>query len=363
MSLRTQVFLAIWAVSLGTTATVGLFARSALSSAFDRYLASMPQPRHGGRGPGRMLGAAEQTFIASVDQGVLTAAVVALMVATVVAVMIAAYLNGPLRRLEAAAHGLGTGDLSHRVEIEGPREVSALGESLNDMAESLEAAETLRRRMVADVAHELRNPLAAARAQAEGMAEGIIAADQPRLESMVEDLQHLSLLVEDLRELAVAESGQIRYDMRKIDLTELARREVRRIAPTVAASVTLGVDTESDVPVLATGDERRLGQVLHNLLSNAVRHTATGSIVVRLSGYESDVEVSVSDTGEGIAEKDLHLIFERFYRADAARASDTGGAGIGLAIAKAIVTDHGGEMFARNVPGGGATVGFRLPVG
>jgi two-component system sensor histidine kinase BaeS len=359
VTLSLQVFLSIVLVALGTAVTVGLFARSALSTAFDHYLASLPRP--GGMGRGRMmLGAAEQAFVASVDRSVVIAAVVAVLVATAVALLLAAYLNRPLRRLEVAAEEIAGGDLSHRVESQGPAEVAAIGDAFNRMADSLEEAEALRRRLVADVAHELRNPIAAARLQAEGMAEGVLPADPTRLASLVEDLQHLSGLVDDLQELATAEAGKLTYQMRDIDIAEIIERESTRAGSAAPASIVVKT-VGTDAPVVIRGDERRIAQVLRNLLSNSLRHTELGSIVIEATADGQFVRVTVTDTGEGIPAAELPHIFERFFRADAARAAHTGGAGLGLAITRSIVRDHGGDVFASSTLGEGTTVGFTLP--
>jgi signal transduction histidine kinase len=364
-SLGFQVFLAILGVSLATTLLVGLFARTALARAFDVFLSTMPSAMGMvGRGMGRVrLAAAEQTFIASVDRSVFGAALLAMAVATVVALLLAAYLNRPLRRLEDAAEELAGGDLSHRVDVEGPAEVASIGDAFNRMADSLEQAEELRRRMVADVAHELRNPLAAARAQAEGMAEGILPVEETRLTSLVDDLVHLSALIDDLQELAVADAGRLRYEMAGFDLIALAKREVDHAQPLLAPGVVLGLEHAGGGSAEVIGDERRIAQVLRNLLSNATRHTSRGSIAVSVAQEGDEIEVRVCDTGEGISEEDLVHVFERFYRTDSARATHTGGAGLGLAISRAIILDHGGSVFAEATPGGGATVGFRLPSG
>lgn len=365
LSLAFQVFVSILLVALGTALTVGLFARSALSSAFDRYLSALPagqgmmanRPRMGRV----MLGGAEQTFIASVDKSVYLAALVAVCIAALVALSLAAYLNRPLRRLKTAAEALTQGDLARRVSVQGPAEVAVLGDAFNRMADSLEEGERLRRRLVGDVAHELRNPLAAARAQAEGMAEGVLAADAPRLESLVEDLLHLSVLVADLQELSIAEAGKLHYEMISTDLVPIVEREVLHARASGAPSMEVTA-WGTDSPAIVLGDERRLAQVLRNLLSNAARHTSFGSIEVRLAREGGFITVSVVDTGEGIPPEDLPHIFDRFFRADSARASDTGGAGLGLAITKSIVRDHGGEPFASSEPGHGATIGFRIPL-
>jgi signal transduction histidine kinase len=366
IGLRVQIFLAILLVALGAVLTVGVVARNALSAAFDTYLASLPTPQgmmagrpHMGRA---LLGAAEQTFVASVDRSVYIGAIVAVVITALVAVLLARYLSRPIQTLEVAAEGLANGDLAQRVEPAGPTEVAALGDAFNRMADSLEEAEALRRRLVADVAHELRNPIAAARVQAEGMAEGVLPPTQSRFEALVADLGHLSMLVNDLQELAVAEAGQMRYEMSLLDIADLARREAERAAESRTANLDIAADVP-ETPILVNGDELRLSQVLRNVLSNAVRHTDSGSVTVTVSaGPDRCAEVRVTDSGEGIPAEDLPYVFERFYRADTARASDSGGAGLGLAIARRIVEDHGGEMFAENAPGGGAVVGFRLPL-
>lgn len=361
-SLTFQMFLSIIFVALGTALTVGLFARYALSAAFDRYLGTLPGAGAEGRMQmgRRLLGAAEQTFISSVDRSVYIAALIAVAAAAVLALLLAASLSRPLRRLESAADSLSQGELTQRVTVQGPLEVARLGDAFNRMADSLEEAEGLRRRLVADVAHELRNPLAAARAQAEGMSEGVLAVDSARLASLVEDLVHLSSLVQDLQELAVAEAGHLSYQMSDLDLAELVNVELARAAVTVAPGVVVTPLDRSE-PVVIQGDERRISQVLRNLLSNAVRHTNNGSVGVTIEEDALSVRVSVIDTGEGIPANELPHIFERFFRADAARASDTGGAGLGLAISRSIVRDHGGEMFAASTKGVGTTVGFTIP--
>ena len=366
IGLRLQVFLSILLVSLGAVLTVGLVARNALAAAFDAYLASLPTPTGGMPGRGRMgrmlLGAAEQTFIASVDRSVYIGAVVAVLITAVVAILLARYLSRPIQTLEAAAEGLAGGDLTQRVEPAGPTEVAALGDAFNRMADSLEEAEVLRRRLVADVAHELRNPIAAARVHAEGMAEGVLPATQERFDALVADLGHLSILVNDLQELAVAEAGHLRYDMAPLDIAELAGRETARAAESAPTSLRISA-TGAGGPVWIEGDELRLSEVLRNLLSNAIRHTSEGAVHVTVTELGAGrAEVRVTDTGEGIPAEDLPYVFERFYRADSARATDTGGAGLGLAIARRIVEDHGGEVFADNEPGAGAVVGFRLPI-
>jgi two-component system, OmpR family, sensor histidine kinase BaeS len=361
-SLLTQVLLAMAAVALLSVGIAGLVTRTQADSAFESYLTKLPAGMGPGMGAGRriMLGGAEQTFLATVDRGILIGALVALALAGVAAIALAYYLTRPLERLTEAAQTLAGGELGHRVDVGGPAEVARLGAAFNEMAASLDEAESLRSRMVADVAHELRTPIATLRAQVEGVAEGVLAPDPARLASLVEDTRHLSRLVSDLQELSVAEAGRLRYDMAPLDLVALSCRAAERAAGLAPAGVAVVCTATGDAVVL--GDEGRLTQVLRNLLDNALRHTEAGRIDVAVTRGPESVRVAVQDTGEGIPPNDLPYIFERFYRADAARARDTGGTGIGLAISRRIVGDHGGTLFAENAEGGGAVVGFTIPL-
>ena len=360
--LLVQAFAAMLLVALATVGLAGLVTRNAFSTAFSSYLTTLPQPASGGMGMGRrlMLGGAEQTFLAAVDRGILLGAVIGVALAAVAALGVAYYLTRPLGKLTAAARTLADGDLTHRVEVGGPGEVRQLGAAFNEMADSLAESEDLRRRMVADVAHELRNPVASLRAQAEGIAEGVLAADPARLASLADDTRYLSRLVGDLQELSAAEAGQLRYEMQPLDVGAIACAEVDRAKSRMQTGVDLICSAEGDLTVEA--DEGRIAQVMRNLLDNAVRHTERGTISVACVRDGDRARVEVRDTGEGIPEADLPYVFERFYRADAARARDTGGSGIGLAVTRRIVEDHGGTVFVANAEGGGAVVGFTLPV-
>ncbi|MEN6429501.1 MAG: HAMP domain-containing sensor histidine kinase [Coriobacteriales bacterium] len=359
-----QVFISILAVSLLSILATGVVARRTLSTAFEAYLAAADT--HMGSGMGRgmgqlFLGAAEQSFLAGVDRGIRISAAIAVAFAALAALLLARYLTRPIRGLTAGAKAVAAGDLDHRVEVTGPAEYEELAEAFNDMARSLQTSESLRQRMVSDVAHELRNPIAALRAQAEAVAEGVLPLDAERIDSMVEDLAHLSRLVSELQELSGAESGTLRYDRERFDICDLVRREVDRASLLTSGDVELSCSCPQ-VPVTVDADGFRIAQVLRNLLGNAVRHTAHGSITAIVEPMDAWVRVSVRDTGEGIPEKDLPYIFERFYRADTARAASTGGTGLGLAIAKRIIEDHGGQVFAASTPGVGSVIGFTLPI-
>lgn len=359
-SLAQQVFFAILAVALAAVLATGLIARRALEAAFEAYLTSIGMGGGPGMGRRMMVGAAEQAFLSGVDRGIAISAIVAFVLAAVAAALLARSLLGPVRRLTAASHALASGDLAQRVEGGGPDEVAELADAFNGMAAALEEAESLRRRMVTDVAHELRNPIGALRAQVEGIAEGIIPADPARLSSLVEDVGTLSRLVDDVQELAVAEAGRLRYERERFDLCEVVTAECDR-ARTLASPGVEVVARCAPGGTPVTGDPFRIGQVVRNLLSNALRHTSAGRITAEVTASGERARITVADTGEGVASADLPHIWERFYRADTARAASTGGTGVGLAIAKRIVADHGGSVFAASEPGRGTVVGFELP--
>jgi signal transduction histidine kinase len=169
----------------------------------------------------------------------------------------------------------------------------------------------------------------------------------------------LSILVDQLQELSIAEAGRLEYSLDEFDLAPVVARETERARD--AAREGVQVDSDCAEGTIVSADGERVAQVIRNLLSNAVRHTDSGSIHVACGGATGGIQVVVADTGEGIPEEDLPYVFERFYRADAARARETGGAGIGLALARRVVEDHGGRMWLESERGEGTKAGFFLP--
>ncbi|MFF9486025.1 sensor histidine kinase [Streptomyces sp. NPDC014676] len=268
----------------------------------------------------------------------------------------------PVRAMTLAAKGLGEGDLERRVPVSGRDEIAQLGGAFNRMADSLQAGEERQRRLIGDIAHELRTPLANLRGYLEALRDDVVEPTPELLASLHEEALLQQRIVDDLQDLALAEAGALTYHPTEVDLRELLEtgRTAHR-AQADAAGVTLGL--EAPDPVFVTADPDRLRQVVGNLVGNAIRATAAGgSVTLALTSRRELAVVEVRDTGKGIAAEDLPHLFDRFWRADASRGRATGGSGLGLSIARQIVTDHRGTIEVRSTVGVGTTFTVVLPL-
>jgi signal transduction histidine kinase len=267
-----------------------------------------------------------------------------LVISLVVIQLLAHGMVLPLREMAAATASMATGDYSRRVTATAQDEVGALGRSFNAMAARLDRAEIERRDLVANVSHELRTPIASLRARLENLADGIDVLDQDAVEAMLRSTERLSGLVDQLLELSQFESGAVRIAPRPFPFADLLRAGVDEAAP-VRPDVHLDIDVAPNL--VGFGDRARLHEVLTNLLTNAVRHSPDGGRVrVQATTTPTGTRLEVTDEGPGIPVEDLARVFDRFHRLDTARSSRTGGAGLGLAIARSIVELHGGSIRA-----------------
>jgi two-component system sensor histidine kinase BaeS len=282
----------------------------------------------------------------------------------VLALALAYTLLRPVRALTFAAQQLATGDLSHRVDVRGNDELASLGQAFNQMADSLQQAEEARRSMTADIAHELRNPLAVQRANLEALQDGVYPLTAENLGPVIEQNLLLTRLVDDLRTLALADAGQIELERTSIDFSALVKRVVEHFQPQAGSQQVRLEVTSPDNPIPSLSvDPIRLEQVLTNLLSNAMRYTPPGGhIELSLTANSNTVQLSIHDSGPGIPEQAMPYIFERFYRADKSRARAEGGTGLGLTIARQLARLHGGDLTASNHPSGGAVFTLTLPL-
>jgi signal transduction histidine kinase len=264
----------------------------------------------------------------------------------------------PLSAVMDAADRVAEGDYGVRVQECGPPPMRALAHSFNTMTERLQNADRLRRDLMADVAHELRTPLSVLQGRLEGLLDGVYPRDDRQISQLLEETQVLHRLIEDLRTLALSDAGALQLQMESTDIVGLVHDAVRSMnAEATRKSVALKVTTSTETAVLDL-DPVRIREVLTNLLANAVRHARTGqTVTVSIRSTNDGVRVSVTDTGEGMPSEELGRIFDRFYKGSTSR-----GSGLGLTIAKGIITAHGGEIRASSELGKGTTVEFTLPV-
>jgi len=304
-----------------------------------------------------------EAFLAGINRALLLAAGAAGLAAVLLTLGLSRRILRPVEALTAAARRMERGDLSQRVEVQSEDEIGELAQAFNAMANGLTRLEDLRRNMVSDVAHDLRTPLSNIRGYLEALQDGVVEPKREVVDSLHEEAMLLTRLVDDLQELALAEAGQLRLKCQSVapaDLVNKATDAAR--AQAAAKGIALQADLPEDLP-LVNVDPQRIGQVLGNLLSNALTHTPSGGqVIVTAKARESEVELSISDTGEGIPPEHLPYIFERFYRADKSRSRATGGTGLGLAIARQLVEAHGGRIEVESEVGRGTQFTFTLPV-
>jgi two-component system sensor histidine kinase BaeS len=304
----------------------------------------------------------------ALNRSLWTSAGIGFLVALVLSIGLGERMVTPLRRIAQAARRLAAGDLSHRVVPSGPAEVYQLAEDFNRMAQELEASVRGQQQLIADVAHELRTPLAVLTGYLEAARDGVTVSGRDPLELAGREARLLARLVGDLQELALADARQLVLRPRAVSLRGLVApvaEEWEAMAARRAITLTVAWDAP-DQEVVADPD--RIRQVLTNLLANAVRYTpAGGTIRIGVERRGPWVHIRVSDSGPGIAPEHLPHVFERLYRADPARTrpgpeeAEAAGFGLGLAIAKSLVEMHAGRIGVVSPPGGGTTFWFEWP--
>jgi two-component system sensor histidine kinase BaeS len=292
------------------------------------------------------------------DVKILAVAAGSAAAAIAVALLLARAIGRPLRDLAGVANTIAGGELSARTPVAGPAELRELSSAFNTMADSVEGLFDARRELISWASHDLRTPLASLRALVEAAADGLVEPDEylPRLR---EQAAVLTLLVDDLFELARIDAGALTLGRERVELTRFVPSTLRLLEPEASAR-SIRLDFDVPAPSVVVVAPQELERVLVNLLGNAIRHTPPeGSVAVRVEPVNGEVRVHVEDTGRGLDPRAAERMFERFWRADRARSG--GGAGLGLAIAKALVEAHGGTIWAENRTHGGARVSFSLP--
>lgn len=289
------------------------------------------------------------------------------LIASLIGTLLAGSIARPLERMDQAASEISRGQLDQQVTARaGVQELDNLGRTFNQMAESLRRSDELKNAFIADVTHELRTPLTVIKGSVETLQDGALndsAACGNVLHLMSRETERLINLVNQLLLLARSDAGALALEIQPLDLAELVSERVKNLRPLAAQKdLQIQVRQSGDPDRLALGDRSRTAQVIDNLLDNALRYAPQGSLVViTLQDRGDRILCSVQDAGTGIPAGDLAKIFDRFYRVEAARDRESGGAGLGLAIARALVQAQGGSITAVSQPGDGAQLTFSLP--
>jgi two-component system sensor histidine kinase BaeS len=338
-----------------------------MTAHFRDYLA-VQQPGMGHHGQAAMAaaGTPERVFLESIHRSLYWVGAVILVAGLAVSYLLAQSITVPIRKLSAAAAAIAKGHYGRQVTVPSGDEVGRLTAVFNLMSRSLADADASRRRFLADVAHELRTPLAIIQGNLEGMAEGVVERSDEMLASLCEEAAHLNRLITDLRDLSLAEGGQLVLEKEATDVNMLVLRAVSMLEPLAQEKGVTLVSEPGSVPVSVL-DPRLINQVLYNLLTNSLRHTPSGGRVTVTTGAavrqgRNWLRIAVADTGCGIDAADLPFVFDRFYRADRSRDRRSGGSGLGLAIVRELTEIHGGRVTAASEPGRGSTFTVFLPV-
>ena len=301
------------------------------------------------------------SFLNSMNTVLLAVGILAAMASVFVGFLLAKRIARPVTKTAYIAKQIAEGNYGIRFE-QGikTQELNELVTAINHMAETLSEQENLRKRLTTDMAHELRTPLAAVSAHLEAMIEGLWEATPERLQGCHDEVKRLGTLVADLERLAKIEGDNLKLNRTEVDLLEICHTVIENMKAEAGKknlSMSLGGPS-----TFVFADKARMLQVVTNLLSNAIKYTPEGgSVNVEVSDTQDSGVVKVSDTGIGIPEQELPLVFERFYRTDKSRSRKLGGAGIGLTIVKSIVTAHGGAVSAQSHGEGGSCFTFKIP--
>lgn len=290
------------------------------------------------------------------------AALIALIIAMVMGAIFARTIAAPVKKITNAAKALKEGDYSARTGMTGSDEIARLGNMFDLMADSVESNRKLERRLVTDVAHELRTPLMAIQSTVEAMIDGVFKPDAERLETLNSEVQRLSRLVDALLKLSRLESRTKPIEQKKVDLTEMLSSVVQTHQAYIH-DAGLNLEFEYDPHVYVFGDADLLRQATANLISNAVRYTPEGGTIT-IMARKGDLmgQIVVKDTGIGLTPEEAKLVFQRFWRADSGRARATGGLGIGLSVVKEIVEQHNGWVRVEGRPNEGAYFTIYIPL-
>ena len=302
------------------------------------------------------------SFLSDVQRAAETAVIAAGAVSLVLGTIIFWQITRPLSQMRRASQALAAGQGNVRVPVRSQDELGKVAEAFNQMASKISEQEQQRRQMVADVAHELRTPLTVMQANLEAMLDGLLEPSAAELQELNDEVHRLSRLIDDLRLLSLADSGQLSLSLQKVDVRQVTATVVTRLSPLAEARQVKLVDDAPAQPLFILADEDRVQQALTNLVANGIRHTPKGGRVrVTAVQEKQTIHLSVIDSGPGIPPADLPFVFDRFWRGDKSRSRHSGGSGLGLAIVKQIADLHQGQVTALSPNNSGAIFTISLP--
>lgn len=315
-----------------------------------------------GRHHQMMMGAAERNFVESYHESLWWIGFLFAGIGLVISYFLSGNITRPLRQLSRAAEKIRQGDLKQVVPVETKDEVGQLATVFNQMSAELAATESNRQELLANIAHELKTPLAILQGHLESMLDGVEEPEPDKLFSMQEEVMRLTRLVGDLRDLSLAQVHKLELHPQTLDVSEKVRRAADMLEPLLEEKhLQFKRQLAEDLPSLQL-DPDRLNQILYNLITNAIRYTTPGTtITLQTEKTPRGVRLVVADEGPGIAPEDLPHVFEQFYRGDKSRNRASGGSGIGLSLAKSFVEAQGGSIRAENRPTGGAAFIIDFP--
>jgi len=302
------------------------------------------------------------SFLSDVQEAAQTAVIAAGAVSLVLGTIIFWQITRPMSQMRRASQALAAGEPNVRVPVRSQDELGKVAEAFNQMASKISEQEQQRRQMVADVAHELRTPLTVMQANLEAMLDGLLEPNPTELQELNDEVHRLSRLIDDLRLLSLADSGQLSLALQRVDVREVTATVVARLAPLAETSGVKLVDDAPAQPLYILADADRVQQALTNLVANGIRHTPQGGRVrVTAVQEKQTVHLSVIDSGPGIPPADLPYVFDRFWRGDKSRSRHSGGSGLGLAIVKQIAELHQGQVTVLSPNNSGAIFTISLP--
>lgn len=309
-----------------------------------------------------ILTAQDEMFRFTINRSIALTMILTGIISFMVASVFARRFSAPIMEMSQTAKDMTSGNLESRVHRLPPDELGELGVSLNQLAERLSAVEKLRKKMTADVAHDLRTPLATVRSHLEGMIDQVIPPAKENLESLLEEVNRLTLLIKGLQEIALSDQAIHNFQLEPMELSSFLKETVRRLEPLFKAK-SLNLQFSESNPCIIKSDREALSKILDNLLSNSLKFTPPGKNVrLSLATTEDFAVIQVLDQGVGISDTDLPFIFERFYRTDRSRNRESGGFGLGLTIVKELTEALGGRVSVASKLGEGSNFTIELPL-